>query len=188
MFRTTRMVHSIALTILLASCSEGLTEPATTNIPQSPSLAVATSIPGVTFNSASCTLASSTTGEVRCSWDITNANGTSLEYWAQASMAITYNCLDSRGQIRSSGTANTWTYQYYPHVTSTSITGTNQQLPTVIPYNRATGSSKKYNACKSGQQLQITGYTMPYWEVYIQTLGNDGACLASDNRKGCFVA
>jgi len=102
-------------------------------------------------------------------------------------MAMTYNCLDSRGQIRSSGTANAWTYLDYPNVTSTSITGINQQLPTVVPYNRGTGTSKKYNACKSGQQPQITGYTMQYWEVYISTLGGD-ACLASDNRKGCFVA
>src|SRR5215217_363369 len=61
MTRTTRMVHIIAVTLLLASCSEGLTDPAATNIPQSPSFG-ATTIPGVAFNSASCTLANSTTG------------------------------------------------------------------------------------------------------------------------------
>ena len=187
MFRTRSVVLSSALTIILASCSEAPTDPTGTYVPPSPSLAVATSIPGVAFNSASCTLANSTTGEVRCSWDITNANGTSLEYWAQASMAITYNCLNSTGQIRSTGTANVWTWLFHPNVTSTSITGTNQQLPTVVPYNSFTGSRKKYNACKSGQQPQITGSTMQYWEVYISTLGGD-ACLASDNRKGCFVA
>jgi len=181
------MVHSIALTILLASCSEGFTEPAATNIPQSPSLAVATSIPGVAFNSASCTLANSTTGEVRCSWDITNANGTSLDYWADAYMSITYNCLNNTGQIRSSGTANVWTYLAYTSVTSTSITGTNQQLPTARPSNTGTGSSKKYNVCKGGQQLQITGYAMQYWDIYIET-PTERACLGSDDRYGCLVA
>src|SRR5215212_1854667 len=101
MFRTTRVVHSIVLTTLLASCSEAPTSPAATNIPQSPSLAVPTPMPGVAFNSASCTLANSTTGEVRCSWDITNANGTSLDYWPGANVSITYNCLNSTGQVRS---------------------------------------------------------------------------------------
>ena len=186
MFRTGRMVHSIALTILLASCSEGFTEPAATNIPQSPSLAVATHIPGVAFNSASCTLANSTTGEVRCSWDITNANGRSLGIHPQAHMAITYNCLDSRGQIRSSGTNNAWSYLSFLNVTSTSIVGTNQQLVTAVPHT-GTGSSKRFNVCKQNQQLQITGYTMLYWHVIIDT-PTASACLGSDNRMGCLVA
>jgi hypothetical protein len=186
MFRTTSVVLSSALTILLAACSEGPTDPAGTYIPQSPSLAVATSIAGVAFNSASCTLVNSTTGEVRCSWNITNANGTSLSIHPQAQMAITYNCLDSRGQIRSSGTANAWSYLSYLAVTSTSITGTNQQLVTAVPHT-GTGSSKRYNACKTSQQLQITGYTMLYWHILIDT-PNASACLGSDNRMGCLVA
>jgi hypothetical protein len=187
MLRTTRMVHSIALTILLASCSEGFTEPAATNIPQSPSLAVATSIPGVAFNSASCTLANSTTGEVRCSWDITNANGTSLEIWPQAYMTITYNCLNSTGHIRSSGTTNRWSSLSFYNVTSTSITGTNQQLVTAVPNNTGTGSGRRHNACKTGQQLQITGYTMQYWHVWIFGAGED-ECLGSEGGYGCLVA
>src|SRR5918994_6590754 len=187
MFRITRVVLSSALTIILASCSEAPTDPTGTYVPQSPSLAIATSIPGVAFNSASCTLASSTTGEVRCSWDITNANGTSLGILPQASMTIAYNCLDSRGQIRSSGTTNHWSSLSFSNVTSTSITGTNQQLATVVPYNSGTGSSKKYNACKGGQQVQITGYTMQYWHIYIAGAG-ENACLGSDNRYRCLVA
>ena len=180
------MVLSIALTILLAACSEGPTDPTATNIPESPSL-VATSIAGVTFNSASCTLANSTTGEVRCSWDITNTSGKSLDYWPEAQMAITYNCLDSRGQIRSSGTANAWSSLGYVDVTSTSITGTNQQLSTAVPYNTGTASYKKYNACRGGQQLKITGYTMLYWDVWLEVEGRS-ACLGSDNRNNCLVA
>jgi len=179
------MVHIIALTLLLASCSEGLTDPAATNIPQSPSF-VATTIPGVAFNSASCTLANSTTGEVRCSWDITNANGMSLGIHPQAQMAITYNCLNSRAHIRSSGTTNAWSYLSYLAVTSTSITGTNQQLVTAVPHTGA-GSSKRYNVCKPSQQLQITGYTMLYWHILIDTQ-TASACLGSDNRIGCLVA
>jgi hypothetical protein len=186
MFRTTRVVHSIALTILLASCSEGLTEPAATNIPQSPSLAIDTHMAGVAFNSASCTLANSTTGEVRCSWDITNANAMSLGIHPQALMAITYNCLNKTGQIRSSGTNNAWSYLSFLGVTSTSITGTNQQLVTAVPHT-GTGSSKRFNVCKSSQQLQITGYSMLYWHVIIDT-PTASACLGSDNRMGCFVA
>ena len=186
MFRTGRMVHSIALTILLASCSEGFTEPAATNIPQSPSLAVATHIPGVAFNSASCTLANSTTGEVRCSWDITNANGRSLGIHPQAHMAITYNCLDSRGQIRSSGTNNAWSYLEYLNVTSTSIVGTNQQLPTAALYNNRTRSNKKYNPCKTNQQLQITGYALQYWDIWVE-VENESECLGSDSRNNCYV-
>jgi hypothetical protein len=187
MFRTRTVVLSSALTILLAACSEVPTDPAATDIPQSPSLAVATSIPGVTINSASCTLANSTTGEVRCSWDITNANGTSLNYWADSYMRITYNCLNNTGQIRSSGTANVWSSLSHFAVTATSITGTNQQLPTARPSNTSTGSSKKYNVCKSGQQLQITGYALQYWDIYIDT-GNLWACLGSDDQFGCSVA
>jgi hypothetical protein len=186
MFRITTVVLSSALTIFLAGCSEAPTGPPATNIPHSPSL-VATSITGVSFNSASCTLVSSTTGEVRCSWDITNANGTSLDYWADAYMSITYNCLNNTGQIRSSGTANVWTYLAYTSVTSTSITGANQQLPTARPSNTGTGSSKKYNVCKGGQQLQITGYAMQYWDIYIET-PTERACLGSDDRYGCLVA
>ena len=186
MIRTTRVVHSIALTLLLASCSEGLTEPAATNIPQSPSLAVPTPMAGVAFNSASCTLANSTTGEVRCSWDITNTSGNRLDYWPGAQMAITYNCLNSKGQIRSSGTANAWSYLSYLGVTSTSIIGVNQQLVTAVPHT-GTGSSKRYNVCKATQQLQITGYTMLYWHILIDT-PTASTCLGSDNRMGCLVA
>ena len=179
------MVLSMALTILLAACSEGPTDPTATNIPEFPSL-VATSIAGVTFNSASCTLANSTTGEVRCSWDITNANGTSLDYLPEAYMTIAYNCLNNTGQIRSSATTNQWINLNYYDVTSTSITATNQQLPTDVPYTR-TGSGKRFNACKGSQQLQITGYTMQYWHIYIYS--PDGkACLGSDDRIGCLVA
>jgi len=188
MFLTIRMVASTALAILLASCSEGPTEPAATNIPQSPSLALATVIPGVAFNSASCTLASSTTGEVRCSWDITNASGTSLDYYPQAYMAITYNCLNNTGQIRSSGTANEWSTLSFRAVASTSITGTNQQLTTAVPYNIGSGSSKKYNVCKGTQQLQITGYTVEYWHILIDAGTAGNACLGSDNRYRCLVA
>jgi len=186
MFRTTRVVLSSALTILLAACSEAPTGPAATNIPQSPSLAVPTPMPGVAFNSASCTLANSTTGEVRCSWDITNANATSLGIYPQAQMAITYNCLNSRGQIRSSGTANAWSYLSYLGVTSTSIIDANQQLVTAVPHT-GTGSSKRYNVCKTTQQLQITGYTMLYWHILIDT-PTASTCLGSDNRMGCLVA
>jgi hypothetical protein len=187
MLRTRSMVQTIALTILLASCSEAPTGPGVTNIPESPSLAVATHIAGVAFNTGSCTLANSTTGEVRCSWDITNANGMSLGIHPQAHMAITYNCLDSRGQVRSSATNNAWGYLSFLHVTSTSIAGTNQQLVTAVPYNTGTGSSKKFNACKPSQQLQITGYSMLYWHIIIDT-PTASACLGSDNRMGCFVA
>jgi len=101
-------------------------------------------------------------------------------------MAITYNCLDSRGQIRSSGSASAWSYLEYLDVTSSSITGTNQQLPTAALYNGGTGSGKKYNACKSTQQLQITGYAMQYWEIYVELEGRS-ACLAPDNRRNCVV-
>jgi hypothetical protein len=187
MFRTRSVVLSSALMMLLAACSEVPTDPAETNIPQSPSLAVATSIPGVTFNSASCTLASSTTGEVRCSWDITNANGTGLEYWVQAYMSITYNCLNSTGQIRSSGTTKQWSSLEFHGVTSTSITGTNQQLVTAVPNNTYTGNTKRYNACKGGQQLQITGYAMQYWHVWVEGAG-ESECLGSDGSFGCLVA
>jgi hypothetical protein len=186
MFRTRNVVLSSALTMLLAACSEVPTDPGATNIPESPSM-VATSITGLSFNSGSCTLANSTTGEVRCGWDITNANGTSLDYWVQAYMSITYNCLNSTGQIRSSGTTRQWSSLEFHGVTSTSITSTNQQLVTAVPYNTGTGSSKKYNACKGSQQVQISGYTMQYWHVWVEGAG-ESECLGSDDGFGCFVA
>ncbi len=187
MFRITSVVLSSALTIILAACSEAPTDPTGTYVPQSPSLAVATSITGVTFNSASCTLANSTTGEVRCSWDITNTSGKSLDYFPEAQMAISYNCLDTKGQIRSSGTANVWSWLEYLNVTSTSIVGTNQQLPTATVNNSRTRSSKKYNPCKTSQQLQITGYAMQYWDIWVEVEGFS-ACLGSDDRYRCSVA
>jgi len=186
MFRITRVVLSSALTMLLAACSEVPTDPTAANIPQSPSLAVATSITGVTFNSGSCTLANRTTGEVRCSWDITNTSSNSLDNYPGAEMAISYNCLDTRGQIRSSGTANAWSWLEYLNVTSTSIVGSNQQLPTAALYNSRTGSGKKYNPCKTSQHLQITGYAMQYWEIYVEVEGRS-ACLAPDNGRNCVV-
>jgi len=147
---------------------------------------VATSIGGLSFNSGSCTLANSTTGQVHCSWDITNTSSNSLDNYPGAEMAISYNCLDTRGQIRSSGTANVWSWLEYLNVTSTSIVGTNQQLPTAVLYNSRTRSSKKYNPCKTNQQLQITRYAMQYWEIYVEVYGQS-ACLAFDNRRNCVV-
>ena len=185
MFRTKSVVLSSALTMLLAACSEVPTDPTAASIPQSPSM-VATSIPGLSFNSGSCTLANSTTGEVRCSWDITNTTSNSLDNYPGAEMAISYNCLDTKGQIRSSGTGNAWTWLEYLNVTSTSIVGANQQLPTAALYNSRTGNSKKYNPCKTRQQLQITGYAMQYWEIYVE-VGGESACLAPDNRRNCVV-
>jgi hypothetical protein len=185
MFRIRSVVLSSALTMLLAACSEVPTDPAAANIPQSPSM-VATSIEGLSFNSGSCTLVSSTTGEVRCSWDITNTGGKSLDYWPEAEMAITYNCLDTKGQIRKSGTGTAWSWLEYLNVTSTSITGTNQQLSTAALYNSRTRSGKRYNPCRTNQQLQITGYAMQYWDIWVDVEG-ESACLGSDNRYNCYV-
>jgi hypothetical protein len=102
-------------------------------------------------------------------------------------MAITYNCLNSTGQIRSSGTTNQWSSREFHGVTSTSITGTNQQLVTAVPHNSGTGSGKKYNACKAGQQLQVTGYAMQYWQIWVEGAG-ESECLGSDGRYNCLVA
>ena len=185
MFRIRSVVLSSALTMLVAACSEVPTDPVAAHIPQSPSM-VATSIEGLSFNSGSCTLANSTTGEVRCSWDITNTSGKSLDYWPEAQMAISYNCLDSKGQIRNSGTGTAWSYLEYLNVTSTSIVGTNQQLPTAALYNNRTRSNKKYNPCKTNQQLQITGYGLQYWDIWVE-VENESECLGSDSRNNCYV-
>jgi hypothetical protein len=185
--------------ILLAACSESSTAPETSapdnsTIPATPPSFSAT-LPGTStvINSASCNLVNSTTGEVRCNWDISNPDHISLEILPGALMEIAYQCVNSStGKVQSSGISTRWAWWADYEVTDANPTGTNIQLATATPPSTYTRKYTKLNVCKGKQTLVVKSYAMQYWDVFIDNfyIGQPDAdykwtCLGSDERYGC---
>lgn len=189
---------AILTATLLAGCSESSTAPETTapeNSPGQPAPSFSATLPGTStvINSASCNLVNSNTGEVRCSWDISNPDHISLELLPGALMDITYDCVNSNtGKVQSSGISTRWAWWADNDVTDATLIGTNVQLSTVTPPTTYTRKMTKLNACKGKQTLVIKSYYMQYWDVFIDNWysGQPDAdyqwtCLGSDDRYGC---
>jgi hypothetical protein len=191
-----RLFPAVIVAAMLTACADTSTEPHSNSVsPGQPSLSVALPGTSVSLNSISCNLISSSTGEVRCSWDISNPEQIPLNIYPEAHLLIDYQCVSpNTGKIRSSGTSSRWTSLYYPGVTEANPSGSNVQLSSVVLPNGNTGRSAKYNTCKGNQTLVIQNYAMDYFDVYAdngyvnQPSGEFAwACLGTDDRYLCAV-
>jgi hypothetical protein len=179
---------------MLAACSESPTNPdPETSSAGRPSLSVTLPGTNVTINSAACSLVSSSTGGVKCSYDVSNPDGLLMNIYPQAVLQVDYQCVNpSTGKIMSSSTMNRWTWGYHEGLTATSYTATDEALTNPALPSNYTRSNKKYNACKGKQTPVPTHYALAYWEVGVDNYysGQPNAdyryvCLASQNWYGC---
>jgi hypothetical protein len=189
-----RLIAAAVLAIMLAACTENPTDPGTGKSAAQPA-SFSVAVPGTTasITSYSCSLKSSTTGEVRCSYDIANPDQQLLNLYPQAALKIDYKCVNANtGKIQSSGTGVRWPGLSIEGVTASNPTATDVQLSTVTLSNSYTHSDTKLNACKGKQTLVITSYSMSYWELYVDNwyggqpnTDYHSICVASDHRFGC---
>jgi hypothetical protein len=187
---------------LLAACSENSTAPDTsvpengTVAPASPSFSATLPGTNVTINDGSCTQISTTTGEVDCSYNISNPDQIPLNIWPEAEMAIDYQCVNaSTGKVQSSGTGYKWAWLYFESVTDANPTGTGLKLGSAVLPNNYRGKYQKSNTCKRSQKLVITNYKMMYWDIYVDNWYNGQPdadytwnCLGMDESRGCQSA
>jgi hypothetical protein len=194
---------AVVAAMLLAACSESSTGPevsAPENGTVTPAAPIfSASLPGTTalISSGSCSLISSSTGEVRCSYDVSNPDGLLLNIYPGARLKLDYECVNSIGKVQSTGTAVRWaTGADVYGVTATNPTATDVELtPPVIP-NSYVHKDSKFNACKGKQKVVVTNYTMVYWEIYLDNWYSvqpaadyNFTCLASDSDyRGCATS
>jgi hypothetical protein len=189
---------------LLAACSEDTTAPEA-SVPEasfpepgtasSPIPSFSAGLPGtnVSITSGSCTQISTTTGEVHCSYSISNPDQIPLNIWPEARMAIDYQCVNaSTGRVQSTGTGYRWAYLYFEGVTEANPTGTDLKLGSAVLPNNNTGKYQKSNTCRKSQKLVITKYTMDHWDIWVDNYyyGQPNeeyaqACYSDDTEYGC---
>jgi hypothetical protein len=144
----------------------------------------------VTFNSASCTLASASTGQVSCSWNISNPDANVMNLWAEGILVVNYQCVNPKnGRIASSEQREISTLQQFFSVSATSLTGSNSLLPLPNLPNDLRGKQNRENACRGNGEPQGMTWRLDYWDVSVITVGGIQrfSCAASDNRNGCFT-
>jgi hypothetical protein len=181
-----RLIPAVFVAAMLAACSESPTNPEATTAPeQRPTFSV--TVPGTTIaiNSASCSLVSSSKGDVLCSYNISNPDGILMDVIPQARVDIAYQCLNSNtGKVMSTGTQMRFVSQKHQGVTATTYSATDEALPTASLYIVANHPYTKLNPCKSSQTTVVTGYSLPYWSLNLSTsLGS--VCVASNGSVGC---
>jgi hypothetical protein len=181
-----RLIPAVFVAAMLAACSESSTGPnATTTPEQRPSLSV--TVPGTTIaiNSASCSLVSSSAGDVLCSYNISNPDGFLMDVIPSARVDIAYQCLNSNtGKVMSTGTQMRFVSQKHSGVTATTYSATNEPLPTAKLFTTTNPAFGKLNPCKVKQTTVITGYSLPYWSLNVYT-GFGSACVAPNGSLGC---
>ena len=191
-----RIIAAAFAALTLAACSETTTEPHTSTVPARP-VSFSATLPGtnVSINSLSCSLISASTGEVRCSYDITNPDGTLINIWPEAHLRMNYQCVSpSTGKIQSTGVGARWAYAAST-VTDVHPTADNIQLSTATLPNDYVRKDTKRNTCKGKQTLVITNYAMDYFDVYVDNYYSGQpsteyafACLGSEDwGYGCEV-
>jgi hypothetical protein len=191
-----RIIAAAFVAITLAGCSETTTEPDTSTVPtQHASFSAAVPGTSVSINSASCSLISASTGEVRCSYDITNPDGILINIWPEAHLIMNYQCVSpSTGKIQSTGVGSRWAAASST-VTDVHPTADNLQLSTATLPNEYVRKYTRGNTCKGKQTLVITNYAMDYFDVYVDNWYDNQpsteyafGCLASkDWALGCEV-
>ena len=191
-----RIIAAAFVALTLAACSETTTEPTTSRVSAQPA-SFSAALPGtnVSINSLSCSLISASTGEVRCSYDITNPDGILINIWPEAHLTMNYQCVSpSTGKIQSTGVGARWAYAAST-VTDVHPTADNLQLSTATLPNDYVRKDTRRNTCKGKQTLVITNYAMDYFDVYVDNWydGQPAAeyvfgCLGSkDWGLGCEV-
>jgi hypothetical protein len=189
---------------LLAACSESSTAPEATapesTAPEpgaapSPAPSFAAGLPGtnVSISSGSCTQISTTTGEVHCSYSISNPDQLLINIYPEAHMAIDYQCLNaSTGKVQSTGTGYRWAWLYFEGVTDANPSGVDVKLGSTTLPNSYKGKYQKSNTCKRSQKLVITKYTMVHWDIYVDNyyVGQPyeqyaDVCYSDDADYGC---
>ena len=191
-----RIIAAAFVAITLAGCSETTTEPDISTAPtQHASFSAAVPGTSVSINSASCSLISASTGEVRCSYDITNPDGILINIWPEAHLVMNYQCVSpSTGKIQSTGVGARWAAASST-VTDVHPTADNLQLSTATLPNEYVRKYTRGNTCKGKQTLVITNYSMDYFDVWVDNYytGQPGTeytygCLGSkDWGLGCEV-
>lgn len=175
----------------ITACQDSPTGPeSVTATPSMARLAMTPDPSLVTYNSASCTLTSASTGAVTCSWDISNPAQTSLNLWTEALLQASYDCVNPKnGRVASSEVRDVWTARPESGVSSPSLTGSNVALPIPVLVNDYTGSMKKLNACRGNTVVQNLTWSLDYWDVAVAAIGGTvrESCFGSDNRYGCFT-
>jgi len=194
------LVSAAALAaMLLAACSESSTAPEASapepGTPSSPAPSFSAGLPGtnVSISSGSCTQISTTTGEVHCSYNISNPDQIPLNIYPEAHMAIDYQCLNaSTGRIQSTGKGYRWAWLYFEGVTDANPTGTDLKLGSAVLPNNNTGKYQKSNTCRKSQKLVITKYTMVHWDIWVDNyyVGQPGdeyadVCYSDDTDYNC---
>jgi len=136
---------------------------------------------------------SSSTGEVRCDYAVSNPDGLLVNIYPEAQMSLDYQCVNpNTGRIASSGTGFRWTVKWIEGLTGTTLTGSNVQLSTANLPNGYTKKNTKLNVCKKSQQLVITNYSMMYWDIFLDNWYSGqsydqykSTCFGLDDRYGC---
>ena len=183
-----RAVAALVAICALTACHDSSTGPDNALDLKGPSSAITADPTLVTFGSASCSLTSSATGAISCSWNISNPDQTHLITSAEALLTASYDCVNSRnGRTASSENRQLRTADQYPVDSATSLTGSNVSLaPPLLP-TTYTGKMKKQNACADHQVVQGLSWSLDYWQVSVITVSGTARmnCFASDNRNGC---
>ena len=187
--RRALLVSSIGAVV--TACSETPTDALTLDAPRSIIDIAASPDPTlVTFNSASCSVTNAANGAVSCSWNIGNPAQHSLNFWAQAILTATYNCVNPHnGRIHSTEQREFETLRQEFGVSTPTLAGTNVALPLTFLPQDLTGRQKKLNACKGNGVVVALSYALEYWDVsVITTTGTQRfSCFASDDRLSCFT-
>ena len=187
--------------MLLAACSETSTGPETGGPEKSPAPAApafSATIPGtnVTITSGFCVQISTTTGEVRCDYSVSNPDGVLINIYPEAQLILEYQCVNpNTGKVASTGTSYRWENAWTEGLTGTTLTGSNVKLSTATPPNTYVKKYNKYNVCKGRQVVVVTNYTMLYWDIYVDNWFSGQAadqynytCLGLDDRYQCESA
>jgi len=183
-----RAVALLVAILAATACQDSAVSPDNAADVGSPTFALLPDPTLVSFGPTSCSLTSSATGAVSCSWTINNPDQIKLITSAEALLTASYDCVNPKnGRIASSEDRQLRTADQYPVDSATSLTGSNVAIsPPFLPTDN-TGNQKKQNACKGNSVVQGLSWSLDYWQVSaITTVGTARmACFASDNRNGC---
>jgi hypothetical protein len=128
---------------------------------------------------------------VLCSYNISNPDGLLMNIIPSALVDIAYQRVNpTTAKVLSTGTQARRVELRHMGVTATTYSATDEQLPTASLYIITNHPFTKLNPCKAKQTTVATGYSLSYYELYIDDdAGTQGdvawACVGSDTRRGC---
>ena len=186
-----RIVVIVSGIALMTACQDIPTSPLSRTPSQSVGRVAIIPDPGlVTFNSGSCSLTDASNGAVSCSWNLSNPDENTLNFFAEALLIASYDCVNPKnGRIASSQTREVGTAYGQSGVSSASLTGTDVALPLPALPSGYTGSQKKLNACNGNTVVQNLTWSLDYWDFAVAAVGGTlrQSCYGSDDRFGCFT-